>query len=134
MGESLDQDKIKTVLLVDDDVVLLQSLVVLLESAGNFKVFSAQNGLDGLHTLRTTSIDIVITDVKMPVMNGIEFFAQICLENIKMTVIFITGHADEDQIQTVKELGAYEIINKPFQISYLTKIINQALASKAAQK
>jgi len=99
-------------LLIDDEPDILRVLTVSLKADG-YDVVSAQNGPEGIAAFEKEKPDIVITDVKMPGMDGIEVLKKIKNLNADTEVIIITGHGDiENAIEALKH-GASDFINKP---------------------
>ena len=99
-------------LLIDDEPDILRVLTVSLKADG-YDVVSAQNGPEGIAAFEKEKPDIVITDVKMPGMDGIEVLKKVKNLNADTEVIIITGHGDiENAIEALKH-GASDFINKP---------------------
>jgi len=99
-------------LLIDDEPDILRVLSMSLKADG-YDVVSAQNGSEGIAAFEKEKPDIVITDIKMPGMNGIEVLKEIKALNPDAEVIIITGHGDiENAIEALKH-GASDFINKP---------------------
>ncbi len=114
------------ILIVDDEVHTRLALTKLLERE-NFLPFSAGSGEEALKILKKENIDIVITDLKLPNMNGIDL-----LKNIKETAphictLLITGHATIKTAVTAIKEGAYDYILKPLKFDELKKVIDKAL-------
>ena len=102
-----------TLLLVDDIEEVLAVHKAQLERMGH-KVITAINGHDALERFRehVNEIELVVTDYKMPVMDGIELSTSIRLEMSDMPILIITGYGEEKQLKQTKELGI-QILNKP---------------------
>ena len=118
-----------TILLVDDEPAMIKMLKWRLETTG-FKVISAISGLEALHTLQQTQVDFVITDVRMPAMDGltlIKKIKQVLKNNIPCLVM--SGHGDIDMTGQAKEVGACGYIHKPIKFEELEKIIQQNLSA-----
>ena len=99
-------------LLIDDEPDILRVLSMSLKADG-YDVVSARNGSEGIAAFEKEKPDIVITDIKMPGMDGIEVLKQIKVLNPDAEVIIITGHGDiENAIEALKH-GASDFINKP---------------------
>ena len=100
------------ILLVDDEEGIRKVLGITLSDAG-YRVFTAENGREAFRIFKTESPPIVMTDIKMPGMDGIELLKNIKLENPDTEVIMITGHGDMDlAIESLKH-GATDFITKP---------------------
>lgn len=119
-----------TILLVDDEPAMIKMLKWRLETTG-FKVISAISGLEALHTIQQTPVDFVITDVRMPAMDGLTLIKKIkkVLNNIPCLVM--SGHGDIDMTGQAKEVGACGYIHKPIKFEELEKIIQQNLAESS---
>ncbi len=99
-------------LLIDDEVELSASMKELFEDEAH-EIFTAQNGLEALQIMEKVRIDCVVTDIKMPGMDGITFMQIARERGHEQPVIFFTGHGSEQLRQEVKELGAAELYTKP---------------------
>ena len=116
----------KTILLIDDDPSLLRVTEYQLENAG-YKVITAVNGKDGLSAYREHKPDLVLSDVKMPVMDGMELLAEIKRVSPHALVILVTAHGSiETAIQAMKK-GAFDYICKPFDTDELLITVKKAL-------
>ena len=105
---------IANVLLVDDEVSFIETFSERLELR-NFETSTAFSGEEALQVLeRNSSIEVVILDVKMPGMDGIETLAEIKRQNPLVEVIMLSGHGETKNIVQSMHLGAAEFINKPF--------------------
>lgn len=119
------------VLIIDDEERFLKTTQVLLEKEGD-KVFIAADGRQGLNTLIDKRIDVVVLDVKMPGMDGIEVLRKIKADHPLVEVIMLTGHATmETAIQGLK-LGASDYLTKPCDIPLLREKIMEAYDKRAA--
>jgi len=110
--------KVKTVLIVDDSTSLREFISIILKNAG-YDVVMAENGKDALNRLNgfnDARVDIVITDLNMPVMNGIEFVKQMRGTSMysSIPVVLMTTELHESKKQEAKQAGVSEWINKPF--------------------
>jgi len=121
-----------SVLLVDDEVQFVETLVKRLVKRG-VKVVSAHSGqgaLDSLAGSGATRTDVVILDVKMPGMDGLETLAAIKEAHPLVEVIMLTGHATvESAIEGMKN-GAYDYLMKPCDLDVLMDKLNQAAVKK----
>ncbi len=112
-------------LLIDDEPDILRVLTVSLKADG-YDVVSAQNGPEGIAAFEKEKPDIVITDVKMPGMDGIEVLKKVKTLNADTEVIIITGHGDiENAIEALKH-GASDFINKPVRDEALAIALHRA--------
>lgn len=118
----------KKILVIDDEEIIIRSLRKLLEKGG-FEVLVAKNGQDALAMTEEESFDLIVADIKMPGVNGVDTVGSILeKENFKHTpVIFITGYADQDMEQRAGKLNPVAYIYKPFDIGELVGKIEEAL-------
>lgn len=116
------------ILIVDDEESLRKALVFDFKRAG-FDVFDAENGEKAYQLLQTTPVDLVLTDVRMPICDGIQLLDRIKAENPRLPVVmFITGFTDlspEDAYQK----GAAAIFAKPFDRKQLMASVKRGLLS-----
>jgi putative nucleotidyltransferase with HDIG domain len=111
---------------VDDEPVIREVLTDLLVSEG-YEVHTAENGAVALRELMHGSYNLVLTDLKMPVMGGEELLARMAENNIRKLVIVLTAFATvETAIKTMKN-GAYDYVMKPFKIDEILLIVRRAL-------
>jgi DNA-binding NtrC family response regulator len=115
------------ILVVDDDKNLLDLLVDTLTTIG-YRTAGAPGGLEALEKLAREKFDLVITDIKMPGMDGLALLREIRRLHSKMPVLFITGVATDDVIGRAAPDG---FLAKPFRISHIEELIENTLANKA---
>jgi len=116
------------ILAVDDSASLRQMVAFTLKSAG-YNVTEAADGQQGLNSARTTQFDLVITDVNMPVMDGITLIRELRrLPNYKGTpLLMLTTESAADKKQQGKDAGATGWIVKPFNPDKLLSVIGRVL-------
>ncbi len=117
----------ETILIVDDEKNYLTILSAVLEEEG-FEVLTALGGQEALEIYKTSDLDLVVTDMKMPEMDGIKL-----LENIKqldpdLPVMMMTAHGTVDKAVEAMQKGAYTYILNPFDNERLTIYVNKAIA------
>jgi two-component system nitrogen regulation response regulator NtrX len=115
-----------SLLIVDDEPSILQSLGGLLSDEG-FEVTTAANGYEALKTIDEESPDLVLLDIWMPGIDGIETLKEIKKENPHIQVIIITGHGTIETAVKATKLGAFDLIEKPLSIDKVIVAINNAL-------
>jgi len=115
-----------TVMIVDDEPSILKSLRGLLADEG-FEVVTADNGYEALKLIDQESPDLVLLDIWMPGIDGIEALTEIKKENPHIQVIMITGHGTIETAVKATKLGAYDFIEKPLSIDKVIVAINNAL-------
>jgi putative nucleotidyltransferase with HDIG domain len=119
-----------TVLVADDDFSIRKMIVDALQYAGRCSTIEASNGVEALNILQKHSCDIVITDVKMPVMSGMELLNRIMESNPMTHVIVMTGQPSIDLSVTAMKSGAVDFIVKPFKIDDLLYKVDISLREK----
>jgi two-component system response regulator PilR (NtrC family) len=116
-------------LVVDDEQSMREFLEIMLSQEG-YKVATAASGEEGFELYRREEPDLVLTDVKMPGMSGLDLIREIHLVDPLAPIIAITAYAcADDAIRAVRE-GAYDYISKPFQIEDLRVVIRNALEAR----
>ncbi len=114
------------ILIVDDEPKILKILSVMLKSNG-YKVDTANNAMEALEKLKYNNFDLIISDIKMPEINGIQFMKKVFNDYWQMPFIFITAFADvESAVQAMRE-GAVDYIAKPFEEERIFLSIEKAL-------
>jgi len=114
----------KTILIIDDDLFLQSMLNMALHDAG-YKVVMADNGMEGLEKLVKVQPDLVISDIMMPQMDGVEMFRQIKerLQDSGTPIIVITALGRKPWFSELEAEGAV-ILQKPFKIDLLIDLVN----------
>ena len=115
-----------TILAVDDEVTILQSLSGILSDEG-FEVLTASNGYEALKIIEEESPDLVLLDIWMPGIDGIETLQEIKRTNPFLQVVIISGHGTIETAVKATKLGAYDFIEKPLSIEKIVVTINNAL-------
>ena len=116
-----------TVLIVDDEKNYPLILSAVLEEEG-FETFTANSGIDALEILKNTDVDLVVTDMKMPSMDGIELLEHIKAMDPELPVIMMTAHGTVDKAVEAMQKGAYSYILKPFDNDRLILYVNKAIS------
>jgi signal transduction histidine kinase len=121
------------VLLIEDEPEVRESYIDMLNLLG-YDVEPAENGMDGLNKLDKNNYDIVITDLNMPVMNGLETLRRIKKKELDTEVIVVTGFATiENAIGAMKQ-GAFDYITKPVSIEHVKIVLNKCLQKINARR
>jgi len=115
-----------SILIVDDEPSILQSLSGLLSDEG-FEVLTAANGYEALKIVDTEFPDLVLLDIWMPGIDGIETLKEIKKDNPYIQVIIISGHGTIETAVKATKLGAFDLIEKPLSIDKIIVAINNAL-------
>jgi two-component system NtrC family response regulator len=117
----------QTILVVDDEPNYLVVLSELLRDEG-FEVFTAPGGAEALDIARNNDLDMVITDMQMPGMSGMELLTELKKLNDELPVLIITAYAEVHKAVTAMQAGAYSYLAKPFSNDELIVTINKAVA------
>jgi len=115
-----------SILIVDDEPSILQSLSGLLSDEG-FEITTAANGYEALKIVDFESPDLVLLDIWMPGIDGIETLKEIKKNNPHIQVIIISGHGTIETAVKATKLGAFDLIEKPLSIDKVIVAINNAL-------
>jgi two-component system, NtrC family, nitrogen regulation response regulator NtrX len=115
-----------SILIVDDEPSILKALFGILSDEG-FEVSTAMNGYEALKIIDAESPDLVLLDIWMPGIDGIETLKQIKKDNPFIQVIIITGHGTIETAVQATKLGAFDLIEKPLSIDKIILGINNAL-------
>jgi two-component system response regulator HydG len=116
----------KTILVVDDEVGIRESLQKILEKEG-FEVRAASNGNEALKIIRSENVDLLVTDIRMAGMDGLELL-KVCKSVSPFTeVIMITGYASVDTAVDSMKQGAYDYITKPFKKADILRAVHKAI-------
>ncbi len=117
------------ILIVDDDESLREVLVDAVTNLGH-QAIAACDGVEALDKFRESSFDIVLTDLKMPQMDGLRLLEEIKKLKYDAVVIMITAFPTVDSAVQAIKLGAYDYITKPFKIEELEVVLDRALEKK----
>jgi two-component system, NtrC family, nitrogen regulation response regulator NtrX len=115
-----------TLLIVDDEPSIVQSLSGLLNDEG-FEVATAGNGYEALQQIEFNAPDLVLLDIWMPGIDGLETLKEIKKSNPRIQVIMITGHGTIETAVQATKLGAYDFIEKPLNFEKVIVAVNNAL-------
>lgn len=116
----------KKILVVDDHENIRKVLVQML-SAMNFLTKSAPNGAEAYKLLKDDFFDLIISDINMPVMDGLELLEKIKNDRIETPVIFITASDKDETLKQAYKLGLDGFIEKPFNLEKLAEIIKDKM-------
>jgi len=125
--------KEKKILVVDDDELVLDSLTILLKK-NHYDIVTAINGFEALEILDEEEFDLILCDVKMPGINGVETIRSLketglVLKNRDLPVIFMTGYADHDAEKNAKKLKLLGFLHKPFDDGQILQLLKIHLGS-----
>lgn len=121
----------KRVLLVDDEVDFTSSLAKVLSRRG-FEIKTAADGLEAMAHIADTPFDVIVLDVKMPGMDGIQVLTEIRRLALDTRVILLTGHLSVTDEEKGLKSGAFAYLFKPFPILKLVSLIDSAASGDKA--
>lgn len=116
------------ILIIEDEEAIRRVLVkILSEENPSYELFEASDGVSGLNMVKNNNFDLILCDIKMPKMDGVEV-----LENIKkikeqIPIVMISGHGDLETAVSTMRLGAYDYISKPPDLNRLLNTVRNAL-------
>lgn len=120
-------DLMETVLIVDDDRLIMKLFTINLTAKG-YKVLSAYNGKEGLEVISEHEPDVIILDIMMPIMNGLEMLEE--LRKIsEIPVIIVSGYGEPESVEKARKLGIECFMNKPFEMEDLMNTLDITLHS-----
>ncbi len=126
MREKQDLVYENTILIVDDEETPLRRLKRSLDKE-NYSTFTATNGMDGLEIINNNKIDVVITDIKMPGIDGLELLSRAKKMYPDIEVIVITGHGDQEVAVSALRAGAIDYLCKPIDLDELLLSVNKTV-------
>ena len=118
-----------TIFVVDDDHYVLESVTTLLREFG-FTVISFDNGQDAIRRFASEPVDLVLTDINMPGMTGIELLEKIRYLDRETPVLLMTAYADLDTAVKAIQKGAFDFIIKPYRPPYLLHAVEKGINFK----
>jgi two-component system OmpR family response regulator len=121
------------IMVVDDEVDFLETIVKRLQARG-IEVTGVESGYQALEVLDQRSPDVIILDVKMPGMDGIETLRKIKKKKPLTEVIMLTGHASVESGIQGMQLGAFDYVMKPIALDELLEKVRQAYERKLLQE
>ena len=128
------QDGVKPVILVvDDEETIRFCLKEALEVEG-YKVHTEDNGGNSLRSIKKMIPDLVILDLKMPGMNGLDLLREIKSYDQNILVILLTGHASVDSAVNAMKDGAFDYLEKPFKMDLIKVVIEKALSTQSLMR
>lgn len=115
MFDTLDRMKPGGILIVDDDPDFIQSITDVLQENG-WRIGSVNNGQDALDRIRAGGIDILILDLRLPVMNGLELYLELKRQGYSLPTIIVTAFAEDEEgaIEAFRSMSVTGVIRKPF--------------------
>jgi DNA-binding NtrC family response regulator len=114
------------ILIVDDEEIVIKSCLRIL-GGGNYHVEAAYDGREALRKIEENPYDVMILDVMMPNMGGLEVLRRVKETHPDMDVIMVTGLSNVDIVVQARRLGARDFISKPFEPDELKLVVQRAL-------
>ena len=119
------------ILVIEDEAAIRRVLVKILnEENDKYEIEEAENGASGMEMIRKTDYDLVLCDIKMPKMDGVEVLQEARREKPEIPFIMISGHGDLDTAVQTMRLGAFDYISKPPDLNRLLTTVRNALDRK----
>ncbi|MDP3430533.1 MAG: response regulator [Desulfomicrobium sp.] len=115
----------ESILLIDDETQFVVTMAKRLRKRG-FVVAEAGGGLEGLRKLEAGTVDVVVLDVGMPDMDGIQVLREIKMRFPNIPVLVLTGHADMEVAISGMAMGAFDYLMKPLELEILVGKIREA--------
>ncbi len=121
------------ILIIDDQRLIRNSLKVALEKE-SYAVRTAETGTEGLNIVNKDHVDLVLLDIRLPDLNGIEVLKKIKGVDSEIIVIMMTGYGTVENAVKAMKLGAFDYITKPFKTKAITTILKLALETQMLKK
>ena len=119
------------ILLIEDEQAIRNVLKsILMDENPKWNVDEAENGAVGLEKIKEKEYDLIISDIKMPLKDGMEVLTEAMEYNPELTMVMITGHGDVDLAVDAIKKGAYDFISKPPDLNKLLTTVRNALDRK----
>ncbi len=116
----------KRILIMDDEPEI-RSLFTDLLQAEDRHFIEAEDGVDGLTKIKEATFDLIISDLNMPKMAGLEFLETIRNQGNLTPVLIVTGFTDVAKIKKAWDLGAFDFVDKPFDVEQMHSLVRNAL-------
>jgi DNA-binding NtrC family response regulator len=129
MSVSSQDTTTATILIVDDHQSARESMSDILQCVG-YRTVVCASALDALRQLESASVDAIITDLRMPGMDGIEFVRRLQTQSFDVPVIMITAYASVGSAVDAMRHGAFDYIEKPFDVDQLEQVVGRAIADR----
>ena len=126
--ENIGRETFK-ILVVDDEETIREMLVTYLETEG-YDVGTADSGVTALQVIEEFKPQVVLLDIRMPDMDGLQCLRSIMKQNPDIAVVMMSGFVSEQIAKKTLELGAFDYINKPISLEHLMRILQLVKISK----
>jgi DNA-binding NtrC family response regulator len=121
-----DNTMISRLLIVEDEIDLRQSMVDFLAN-DKLEIVQASNGLEGLERATQEQFHAIVCDINMPKKTGLEFLAELRAKGDPTPFVIVSAHSDRKSTLEALRLGAFDFIDKPFDVQQLIRVVGQAL-------
>ncbi|UNY97392.1 sigma-54 dependent transcriptional regulator [Zhouia spongiae] len=119
------------ILIIEDEAAIRRVLVkILAEENGEYQVEEAEDGLSGIEKIKKEDYDLVLCDIKMPKMDGVEVLEAVKKVKPEVPFVMISGHGDLETAVNTMKMGAYDYISKPPDLNRLLNTVRNALDKK----
>jgi DNA-binding NtrC family response regulator len=122
------------ILIVDDELDMLELLEMIIRDKTPYQVVTTNNPLEVSPLLTDRSFDLLVTDLRMPAMGGLELIREVKIVHPYLPVIVITAYGSSESAAEAVAAGAYDYITKPFRKEHILITINRALEWRAMKK
>ncbi len=119
----------KRILIVDDEKNIRMGLSTALQQEG-YETLTAEHGKEGWNRVNNESVDLILTDIRMPEMGGIELLKRVSSAYPRIPVIVLTGHGTIETAVTCMHNGAYDFITKPINLERVSLLVKRALGTR----
>ena len=116
------------ILIIEDEAAIRRVLVkILAEESDTYQVEDVEDGIQGLEKIKSEDYDLVLCDIKMPKMDGVEVLEAIKKIKPEIPVVMISGHGDLETAVNTMRLGAFDYISKPPDLNRLLNTVRNAV-------
>ena len=122
--------KTHAVLLVDDDKEFRRAMKKMFEKSG-YGIRIACDGQEALDALSEEEFDLIISDLRMPNLDGLEMMGELRRRGLEIPIIFLTAFGEVESYMDLMNLGAFEYVNKPVKSQEILEIAKRAIASRS---
>ena len=128
---SFETDKMSKILIIEDEAAIRRVLAkIISEENDTYYVEEAEDGLLGIEMIKNNDYDLVLCDIKMPKMDGVEVLEKAKKIKPEIPIVMISGHGDLDTAVNTMRLGAFDYISKPPDLNRLLNTVRNALDNK----
>jgi DNA-binding NtrC family response regulator len=128
---SFETDKMSKILIIEDEAAIRRVLSkIISEENESYQVEEAEDGLLGIEMIKNNDYDLVLCDIKMPKMDGVEVLEKAKKIKPEIPIVMISGHGDLDTAVNTMRLGAFDYISKPPDLNRLLNTVRNALDTK----